>query len=113
MCVDLLLLQMRKSADERAISVDKKLAEMAATQCQIGEQVSGLQAMAFAELREVVKQSADETRQAMDRQRDHILGALAEDTAGSGLITALVMNKNVRIATVESRYLPICFIYIC
>jgi len=61
---DLLLLQMRKTADERANSVDKRLAEMAAAQLQIGEQVSGLQEVVVAELREVVKKNAEATGQA-------------------------------------------------
>ena len=82
--LDLDLLQMRKAADERANAVDKKLVEMSAVQRQIGEQVSGL--------REMVKKSAEETKQAMDRQRDQILGALVEDT--TELIAALDLNEN-------------------
>jgi len=94
---------MRKAVDERAYAVRAKLAEMAAAQRQIGDQVSGLQAVVVAELREVVKKSADETGQAMGRVRNQILGALTEDTAQ--LIAALALNENVVVVpTNASRY---------
>ena len=46
---------MRKAIDERANSVDNKLAEIAAVQRQISDQVSGL-----------LKESAEETGKALD-----------------------------------------------
>ena len=56
---------MKKAADERADAVDAKLAEIAAAQRQIGEQVAGLR----ADLGGALKQSAAETEKALDRVR--------------------------------------------
>ena len=100
-----LYLQMRKEADERAKVVDAKLVEMGTAQRQIGEQV--------AEFLKVVErnclQSAEKTRQAMDRVRDDILGTVVGDTAE--LVAALALNENVLVRTdyANSRYLQLLF----
>ena len=70
--------------------MDNKLAEMAATQRQIGDKVT-------AELQAAIdrncKKSAEETRHVLDRLRSDILDAVVGDTAD--LIAALALNENV------------------
>ena len=94
---------MRKAIDERENTVDAKLAEMVVAQRQIGEHVAELQGVVESNY----EKSAKDTNQSMDRVRDEILGALADDTAG--LIAALASNENVAVGTDESGYL--LFIY--
>ena len=71
-------LQMKKVADERANAVDAKLAEMA-TQRHLESQVVELQAT----VERNCKQSAEETRKALDRVRNEIIGAIATKQAES------------------------------
>ena len=111
----ILRLQIRNTVDERANAADRdiKLAKLEAAQRQIGEQV-------VAELRATLdlKTAAvdfdcafEKTRQALDRVRDEILGALVEDTAG--LIAAFALNENVGLVPTDvSRYLQLLFRYI-
>ena len=93
---------MQKEVDNKN---NKLLSEMEAAQRQIGKQVSGLQATVQRNYRK----SAEDTKQAMDRLRDEILGALVGDTAD--LIAALDLNENVRVVpTNASRYI---FVQLC
>jgi len=99
-----LLLQMRKAADQYANAVDVKLAEMAAAQRQIGEHVAELQGVVESNY----EKSAKDTKQAMDRVRDDIMGALVGDT--SQLVDALDLNENVAVLSIDdSRYLLFIF----